>query len=107
MRASLRSLVGSRFGLRVVSIFILCALIPLTLASGVLLREFSGLLSQKEQRDLNAMVRSYGMGLIGRLGSADDVLQGLIAAAHQSEDDAWIDDQVRRFVWVRSVRRQR
>ena len=105
MRASLRSLVGSRFGLRVVSIFILCALIPLTLASGVLLREFSGLLSQKEQRDLNAMVRSYGMGLIGRLGSADDVLQGLIAAAHQSEDDAWIDDQVRRFVWVRSVRR--
>ena len=47
MRASLRSLVGSRFGLRVVSIFILCALIPLTLASGVLLREFSGLLSQK------------------------------------------------------------
>ena len=105
MRASLRSVVGSRFGLRVVSIFILCALIPLTLASGVLLREFSGLLSQKEQRDMNAMVRSYGMGLIGRLGSADDVLQGLIAAAHQSDHDEWIDDQVRRFVWARSVRR--
>lgn len=105
MRDSLRSLVGSRFGLRVVSIFVLCALIPLILASGVLLREFSGLLSQKEQRELNAMVRSYGMGLLGRLGSADDVLQGLVAAAGQSSDDQWIDDQVRRFVWVRSVRR--
>ncbi len=105
MRATLRSLTGSRFGFRVVSIFVLCAFIPLSLASGVLLREFSDLLRQKDQRDLNALVRSYGMGLIGRLGSADDVLQGLIAAAQQSPDDQWIDDQVRRYVWARSVRR--
>ena len=105
MRASLRSLVGSKFGLRVVSIFVLCALVPLTLASGFLLGEFSDLLRQKGQRDLDALVRSYGMGLLGRLGSADDVLQGLIAAAQRSTDDQWIDDQVRRFAWVRSVRR--
>lgn len=105
MRATLRSVVGSRFGLRVVIIFVLCALIPLTLASGLLLREFGTFLGQKEQRELNAIVRSYGMGLVGRLGSADDVLQGLIAAAHQSDDDQWIDDQVRRFTWARSVRR--
>ena len=105
MRASLRSIVGSKFGVRVVSIFVLCAVIPLTIASGFLLREFSGLLNQREQRDLNALVRSYGMGLFERLGSADDVLQGLIAAAHRSNDDRWIDDQVRRYSWVRSVRR--
>ncbi len=105
MRNSLRSLVGSRFGIRVVGIFVLCALIPLLLASGFLISEFSGLLSQREQRDLHATVRNFGMGLFGRLGSADDVLQGLIAAASQSADDAWIDDQVRRFSWARSVRR--
>lgn len=105
MRDSLRSLVGSRFGIRVVGIFVLCALIPLTLAAGFLLTEFSGLLTQREQRDLNATVRSFGMGIFGRLGSADDVLQGLVAAAQQSADDAWIDDQVRRFGWARSVRR--
>jgi diguanylate cyclase (GGDEF)-like protein len=105
MLASLRSLVGSKFGFRVVSIFVLCALIPLTIASGFLLREFNELLSQREQRDLNALVRSTGMGLIGRLGSADDVLQGLIAAVHRPADDQWIDAQVRRFTWARSVRR--
>jgi diguanylate cyclase (GGDEF)-like protein len=105
MRAALRSLVGSRFGLRVIGIFVLCALIPLMLASGLMLREFSGLLIQKEQRELNAQVRAYGMNLIGRIGSADDVLQGLIAAGRHSTDDTWIDDQVRRFVWARSVRR--
>jgi diguanylate cyclase (GGDEF)-like protein len=105
MRDSLRALVGSRFGIRVAGAFVLCALIPLTIAAGFLLSEFSGLLNERVQRDLGASVRSFGMGVFGRLSSADDVLQGLFAAAHQSTDDSWIDDQVRRIAWVRSVRR--
>src|SRR5262245_10777877 len=77
MRAALRSLVGSRFGLRVVGIFVLAALIPLGLASAFLVSEFGGLLAQRDQKDLDSLVRGYGMGLIGRLASANDVLRGL------------------------------
>jgi diguanylate cyclase (GGDEF)-like protein len=96
-------LLKSRIGRRVVGLFILSALVPLGLCAAFLLREFSAELTRTQQHNLDGLVRSFGMTLVGRLGSADDVLK-VIVSAPGATDDA-VQENVAKLLWVRSIRR--
>jgi len=103
-RASARApLLKSRIGRRVVMLFILSALVPLVLCTAFLLREFDLELTRTQEHKLDGLVRSFGMTLLGRLGSADDVLQVIVTGAGAS--DLLIEENVAKLLWVRSVRR--
>ena len=65
----------SRLGRRVVGLFVLCALLPLSVATFLLAAEFDSQLVHDEEQDLDAAARGYGHALLGRLNSADDVLK--------------------------------
>jgi hypothetical protein len=73
-------LLRSRLGRRVVGLFILSALVPLTLCAVILFRAFDAELIRAQEQSLDGLVRSFGMTLLGRLGSADDVLKAIISA---------------------------
>jgi diguanylate cyclase (GGDEF)-like protein len=94
---------SSRLGRRVVGLFILCALAPLALATFFLLREFDAQLTRNSEQELKSAVRGYGMALLGRLGSADDVLQALVSLPSASDES--VQDEAARLPWVRTVRR--
>jgi diguanylate cyclase (GGDEF)-like protein len=96
-------LLNSRIGRRVVGLFILSALVPLSLCGAILYRAFDAELSRTQEHSLDGLVRSFGMTLLGRLGSADDVLQ-VILSAPKATDNA-VQDSVAKLPWVRSVRR--
>jgi len=93
----------SRLGRRVVSLFVLCALLPLSVATFMLAAEFDAQLTHDEEQDLDAAARGYGNALLGRLGSADDVLRVLMVA-HDATDDS-VQKEVVKLPWIRSTRR--
>jgi diguanylate cyclase (GGDEF)-like protein len=64
---------------------------------------FDAELSRTQEHSLDGLVRSFGMTLLGRLGSADDVLKVIISAP-KATDNA-VQDSVAKLLWVRSVRR--
>lgn len=102
-RSGRASYLRSRIGRRVVGLFILSALLPLILCAAFLIREFNTELTRTEQNNLDGMTRSFGMTLLGRLGSADDVLK--VIASTPGASDASIQDDVERLLWVRSAQR--
>src|SRR5882724_8115584 len=72
-------LLKSRIGRRVVGLFILSALVPLSLCAVVLFRAFDAELNRAQEQSLDGLVRSFGMTMLGRLGSADDVLKAIVS----------------------------
>ena len=96
-------LLRSRIGRRVVSLFILSALVPLSLCTAILFRAFDTELSHTQEQSLDGLVRSFGTTLLGRLGSADDVLKVIISAPGTTDEA--VQDSVATLVWARSVRR--
>ena len=103
----LRSPRNSRIGRRIILLFLLCAIAPLLIAGGGMLLEFDDLLERKDRQDLDASVRNYGMSLMGRLVSADDVVLSLTRVAGVKDPDEWIVNQLGRYNWVHGVRRVR
>jgi diguanylate cyclase (GGDEF)-like protein len=93
----------SRIGRRVVGLFILSALVPLCLCAVILFRAFDTELNRTQQQGLDGLVRSFGMTLLGRLGSAADVVKVIIAAPGATDEA--VQDSVARLLWARSVRR--
>jgi diguanylate cyclase (GGDEF)-like protein len=93
----------SRLGRRVVGLFVLCALLPLSVATIFLAAEFKAQLTHKQEQDLDTTARGYGQALLGRLGSADDVLRAL-ASARGATDES-VQEEVSKLLWVRSTRR--
>ncbi len=71
--------IPNRVGRRLVGLFVLCALAPLSLAAIFLFYEFDQSLRITQQWDLDKDLRVLGMTLLSRLASADD---GLNAAIH-------------------------
>ncbi len=98
-------LLKSRIGRRVVALFIVSALIPLSLCAVMLYRSFDAELSRTQAQSLDGMVRSFGMTVLGRLDSADDVLHTLIAAPGATDDT--VQERVGKLPWVRGSRRIR
>jgi diguanylate cyclase (GGDEF)-like protein len=96
-------LLRSRIGRRVVGLFILSALVPLTLCAVFLFRAFDTELIRAQEQSLDGLVRSFGMTLLGRLGSADDVLKAIVSAPGAT--DATVLDSLAKLPWVREVRR--
>ncbi|HET7811482.1 MAG TPA: EAL domain-containing protein [Steroidobacteraceae bacterium] len=93
----------SRLGRRVVGLFVLCALLPLSVATFMLAAEFDAQLTHDEEQDLDAAARGFGNALLGRLGSADDVLR-VLTAAHDASDES-VQKEVAKLAWIRSVHR--
>ena len=96
-------LLRSRIGRRVVALFIISALLPLSLCTVFLIRQFSYQLTRTQQHNLDGLVRSFGTTILARLNSADDVLQVIVTAPGAT--DRSIADNVAKLSWVRSVRR--
>jgi HAMP domain-containing protein len=93
----------SRLGRRVVALFVLCALLPLSVATVFLAAEFDAQLTHNQEQDLDTAVRGYGQALLGRLGSADDVLRALTVA--RGATDETVQEEVAKLHWIRSTRR--
>jgi diguanylate cyclase (GGDEF)-like protein len=87
----------------VIALYIISALVPLSLCTGFLLRESSSQLTRTQIQSLDGLVRSFGMTLLGRLNGADDVLKSIISVPGRTDND--IGDEVGKLVWVRSLRR--
>ncbi|HUX72679.1 MAG TPA: EAL domain-containing protein [Steroidobacteraceae bacterium] len=96
-------LLKSRIGRRVVGLFILSALVPLCLCTGFLIEQFDAQIISTSRHNLDDLVRSFGISLLARLGSADDVLKVIVSAPRATDDS--IEDSVAKLLWVRSVRR--
>jgi len=96
------SYLKSRLGRRVAGLFVLCALLPLSVATFLLAAEFDAQLTHDEQQDLDVAARGYGNALLGRLGSADDVLRVLTVA--QGATDESVLKEVAKLSWIRSTR---
>src|SRR5690348_15303047 len=92
----------SRLGRRVVGLFVLCALLPLSVASFFLADEFNAQLTRNQQQDLDMAARGYGHALLGRLGSADDVLRVLTVARGATDDS--VLQEVAKLSWIRTLR---
>ena len=88
----------SRIAWRVIGLFILCALVPLGLCTVFLLREFNGQLTEVRQQRLEGTVRGFGMTLLGRLGSADDVVAQI--AQEPSASEEMIRQRIGKLDWV-------
>lgn len=92
-----------RIARRVVALFVLSALVPLSLCTVLLFHGFNDELSQAQTRRLDGVLRSFGMTLLGRLSSADDVLNVVIAQSGKNGEVARAN--VARLAWVSSVHR--
>src|ERR1039457_3338457 len=93
----------SRIGRRVIGLFIVSALVPLCLCAALLLHGFGAELHRAQRENLDGLVRSFGMMLLGRLNSADDVLE--VISRQPGMNDSAIQDAVGKLLWVRTVRR--
>src|ERR1035438_725669 len=80
------SLLRSRIGHRVVALFIVSALVPLSLCAAILFRAFDTELNRTQVQNLDGQVRSFGMTILGRLGSADDVLKFIMSAPGATDE---------------------
>jgi diguanylate cyclase (GGDEF)-like protein len=94
-------LLKSRIGRRVVLLFILSAVVPLSLCAAILFRAFDAELSRAQEQSLDGLVRSFGTTLLGRLGSADDVLTVIISAPGATDET--VQDSVAKLLWVRGA----
>src|SRR5690242_20589824 len=65
----------TRIGRRVLTLFIISALVPLGLSAAILYSQFSSGLRVAQQRSLDELARSYGMTILGRLEAADEALR--------------------------------
>ena len=92
-----------RIARRVVVLFVLSALVPLSLCAALLYRGFNDELNQAQTRRLDGVLRSFGMTLLGRLGSADDVFKVVIAQSGRSGEVARAN--VAKLAWVSSAHR--
>ena len=97
------SLLRSRIGHRVVALFIVSALVPLSLCAAILFRAFDTELNRTQVQNLDGQVRSFGMTILGRLGSADDVLKFIMSAPGAT--DEIVLDSVGSLPWARSIHR--
>jgi len=88
---------------RVVALFILSALLPLSLCAALLFRQSTSELERTQRQALDGLVRSFGMTLLGRLQGADDVIRTIISQPGASDGD--VQDQVAKLEWVRSLHR--
>jgi len=95
-------LLGSRIGRRMVGLFVLSAVLPVSLCAMFLIHGLGGQLSRTEQQNLHGLAHNLGMTLLGRLGSADDVLGTIITRPGVTDVD--IVREVARLDWARSVR---
>lgn len=82
-------------------LFVLCALVPLSLCAAFLVRQFGSELMRIEQRNLDGLVRSFGTTLLGRLGSADDALESIVSGPPGTDEQ--LTDRVAHLPWVRSA----
>src|SRR5438552_195746 len=94
---------NGRIARRVVGLFILSALVPLCLCALLLSRAFDVQLRRAQDQSLDGLIRGFGMAMLGRLGSADDVLEALMADPRAT--DASINEKVATLPWVRATRR--
>lgn len=92
-----------RIARRVVALFVLSALVPLSLCAALLFHGFNDELSQAQTRRLDGVLRSFGMTLLGRLGSADDVFKVVIAQSGKNGEVARAN--LAKLAWVSNVHR--
>ncbi len=86
-----------------VGLFFLSALVPLTLCAALLYGQFSSELSRSTRQSLDGLLRSFGMTLLARLGSADDALKVILTAPGAT--DVQIEADVAKLPWVARARR--
>jgi diguanylate cyclase (GGDEF)-like protein len=92
-----------RIARRVVALFVLSALIPLSLCAILLFRGFNDELSQAQTHGLDGILRTFGMTLLGRLGNADDVFKVVLAQSGRSGEAARAG--LAKLAWVSNVHR--
>ena len=92
-----------RIARRVVALFVLSSLIPLTLCAVLLFRGFNDELTRAQTHGVDGILRTFGTTLLGRLGSADDVLKVVIAESGKNGETARAS--LARLAWVSSVHR--
>jgi diguanylate cyclase len=85
-----------------VGLFILSALVPLSVCALLLVQELGGQLSRTQQQNLDRDVRGFGMTVLGRLGGADNVLGAIMSRPNAT--DATLIREISKLEWVRSVR---
>ncbi|MFO1466724.1 MAG: hypothetical protein U1F35_09845 [Steroidobacteraceae bacterium] len=95
--------INSRFGRRVVALFVLSAVVPLVLASVLLTRQFNAQHELDQAREMDLAIRAYGTSVMSRLNEADDLLDTLKATA--SLDDDHLASVVASVPWAKSVHR--
>ena len=66
---------------------------PLSLCAALLFRGFNDEFYQAQTRRLDGVLRSFGMTLLGRLGSADDGFKVVIAQSGKSGEVARLMSQ--------------
>ena len=104
MRALQFTYLKSRLGRRVVALFVLCALLPLSVATLFLAAQFDAQLTRNQEQDLDTAARGYGQALLGRLGSAEDDVLRVLTAARGATDES-VQEEVAKLNWIRSARR--
>src|SRR6185312_16575448 len=92
-----------RIARRVVALFVLSALIPLSLCAILLFRGFNDELSRAQTHGLDGTLRTFGMTLLGRLGNADDVFKVVLAQSGRSGEAARAG--LAKLAWVSNVHR--
>jgi len=92
-----------RIARRVAALFVLSALVPLSLCAALLFRGFNDQLSQAQTYTLDGVLRSCGMTLLGRLASADDVYRLVITQSGKNGEVARAN--VAKLAWVSSAHR--
>ena len=71
----LGSLLRSRIALRIVVLFVLCAMVPVVILTAVVYRQLTGSLREQSQRRLHEVARTVGMEVLERLRLADAELR--------------------------------
>src|ERR1039457_3212733 len=92
----------SRIGRRVIGLFIVSALVPLCLCAALLLHGFGAELHRAQREDLDGLVRSFSMMLLGRLNNGDDGLE--VISRQPGMNDSAIQDAVGKLLWERWCR---
>jgi hypothetical protein len=85
-----------------VGLFVLSAVVPLTLCALLLYGEFSSKLQDSSRQPLDGVLRNFGTTLLGRLGGADDAVKILISASGTSA--AAIETNASQLQWVVGAR---
>jgi diguanylate cyclase (GGDEF)-like protein len=93
---------NSKLAHSVTVLFLLVAVIPLGVCAAVLVGKFNQQIKQTQVEQFDATLRSYGNTLIGRLVSADDVLQSLVNQAAPTGDT--IRSELRKAEWLSELR---